>query len=185
MATLKKYLERRKDIILAVIDASLSNYNRISHREHYVLTKILFEEKTLKECGDLIDLTPERVRQIFQKGMQKLLLAIAEMPDSFTTNQDLLTENLLLKGENAELRKEVGVITNFTSAPNSFFFQQKIRNIGLPTRVCVRLKMSEVDTVGDLMKISKSELLKYRNFGKKSLSEIEEFLAKRGLTLKE
>jgi DNA-directed RNA polymerase subunit alpha len=39
------------------------------------------------------------------------------------------------------------------------------------------LKAAEVETVGDLVKLHRSELLKFRNFGKKSLTELDELLA--------
>ncbi len=39
------------------------------------------------------------------------------------------------------------------------------------------LKAADVDTVGDLVKLNRNDLLKFRNFGKKSLTELDELLA--------
>lgn len=47
------------------------------------------------------------------------------------------------------------------------------------------LKRANIHTIGDLVKKSRDDMLKVRNFGKKSLDEIEEKLEKYGLHFKE
>jgi DNA-directed RNA polymerase subunit alpha len=44
------------------------------------------------------------------------------------------------------------------------------------------LKAAEVETLGDLVKFNKNDLLKFRNFGKKSLTELDEKLEEMKLT---
>jgi DNA-directed RNA polymerase subunit alpha len=44
------------------------------------------------------------------------------------------------------------------------------------------LKAAEVDTLGDLVTFTKSDLMKFRNFGKKSLTELDELVETKGLT---
>ena len=44
------------------------------------------------------------------------------------------------------------------------------------------LKAAEVDTLGDLVSFNKSDLMKFRNFGKKSLTELEELVIVKGLS---
>ena len=44
------------------------------------------------------------------------------------------------------------------------------------------LKAAEVDSLGDLVKFNKNDLLKFRNFGKKSLTELEDLLTTMNLT---
>jgi DNA-directed RNA polymerase subunit alpha len=44
------------------------------------------------------------------------------------------------------------------------------------------LKAAEVDTLGDLVSFNKSDLMKFRNFGKKSLTELDELVNNKGLT---
>ena len=39
----------------------------------------------------------------------------------------------------------------------------------------------EVDTLGDLVSYNKNDLMKFRNFGKKSLTELEELVSNKGL----
>ena len=42
-------------------------------------------------------------------------------------------------------------------------------------------KAAEVDTLGDLVSFNKNDLMKFRNFGKKSLTELEELVNVKGL----
>jgi len=44
------------------------------------------------------------------------------------------------------------------------------------------LKAAEIKTLGELVSFNIEDLLKFRNFGKKSLSELEEFVRDKGLT---
>ena len=48
-------------------------------------------------------------------------------------------------------------------------------------RVLNCLRYAEIDTIRDLVKYHRADLLKYRNFGKKSLTELDEFLENNGL----
>ena len=57
----------------------------------------------------------------------------------------------------------------------------KLVDMDLSVRALNCLKSAEVETLGDLVKFNKTDLLKFRNFGKKSLSELEELLTSLGL----
>ena len=52
----------------------------------------------------------------------------------------------------------------------------KLVDLDLSVRALNCLKAAEVETLGDLVKFNKNDLLKFRNFGKKSLTELEELL---------
>ena len=53
----------------------------------------------------------------------------------------------------------------------------KLSDKDLSVRALNCLKAADVDTVGDLVKLNRNDLLKFRNFGKKSLTELDELLA--------
>ena len=53
----------------------------------------------------------------------------------------------------------------------------KLSDQDLSVRALNCLKAADVDTVGDLVKLNRNDLLKFRNFGKKSLTELDELLA--------
>jgi DNA-directed RNA polymerase subunit alpha len=44
------------------------------------------------------------------------------------------------------------------------------------------LKAAEVRSLGDLVNLEISEMMKFRNFGKKSLAELEQLVVEKGLT---
>ncbi len=60
--------------------------------------------------------------------------------------------------------------------------KQKLVDMDLSVRALNCLKSAEVETLGELVVFNKTDLLKFRNFGKKSLSELEELLAGLGLS---
>jgi len=57
----------------------------------------------------------------------------------------------------------------------------KLIDMDLSVRALNCLKAAEVDTLGDLVSFNKNDLMKFRNFGKKSLTELEELVIVKGL----
>ena len=57
----------------------------------------------------------------------------------------------------------------------------KLIDMDLSVRALNCLKAAEVDTLGDLVSFNKNDLMKFRNFGKKSLTELEELVMLKGL----
>ena len=58
----------------------------------------------------------------------------------------------------------------------------KLIDMDLSVRALNCLKAAEVDTLGDLVSFNKNDLMKFRNFGKKSLTELEELVSVKGLS---
>ena len=58
----------------------------------------------------------------------------------------------------------------------------KLIDMDLSVRALNCLKAAEVDTLGDLVSYNKGDLMKFRNFGKKSLTELEELVVLKGLS---
>ena len=58
---------------------------------------------------------------------------------------------------------------------------QRLQDMDLSVRALNCLKAAEVDTLGELVKYHRNDLLKFRNFGKKSLTELDELLERNGL----
>lgn len=59
--------------------------------------------------------------------------------------------------------------------------KSKLADMDLSVRALNCLKAAEVETLGELVSYSKSDLMKFRNFGKKSLTELEELVHAKGL----
>ncbi|MBL0051100.1 MAG: DNA-directed RNA polymerase subunit alpha [Bacteroidetes bacterium] len=58
----------------------------------------------------------------------------------------------------------------------------KLVDMDLSVRALNCLKAADVETLGDLVSYNKSDLLKFRNFGKKSLTELEDLVRSKNLT---
>jgi DNA-directed RNA polymerase subunit alpha len=58
-----------------------------------------------------------------------------------------------------------------------------VNEIELSVRAANCLNNANITTVGELAQKTEAEMLKYRNFGKKSLNEIKQKLSELGLTL--
>ena len=57
----------------------------------------------------------------------------------------------------------------------------KLVDLDLSVRALNCLKAAEVETLGELVAYNRNDLLKFRNFGKKSLTELDELVKSRGL----
>lgn len=57
----------------------------------------------------------------------------------------------------------------------------KLTDMDLSVRALNCLKSADIETLGELVTFNKNDLLKFRNFGKKSLTELEDLLTNMGL----
>ena len=57
----------------------------------------------------------------------------------------------------------------------------KLSEMDLSVRALNCLKAAEVDTLGQLVKFNRNDLLRFRNFGRRSLEELDTLLSDRGL----
>ena len=58
----------------------------------------------------------------------------------------------------------------------------KLVDLDLSVRALNCLKSADIETLGELVQFNKNDLLKFRNFGKKSLTELEELVISKGLS---
>lgn len=58
----------------------------------------------------------------------------------------------------------------------------KLVDLDLSVRALNCLKAADIETLGDLVAYNKNDLLKFRNFGKKSLTELEDLVEGKGLS---
>ncbi|MFI3323045.1 MAG: DNA-directed RNA polymerase subunit alpha [Rikenellaceae bacterium] len=92
----------------------------------------------------------------------------------------LIHHFLLFSDENISLDIDEKVVTEEFDE-NLLHMRQllktKLTEQDLSVRALNCLKAAEVETVGELVSFERADLLKFRNFGKKSLSELDELLA--------
>ena len=70
-------------------------------------------------------------------------------------------------------------------ADNVELLKTNILDCNLSVRSINCLRAAGIDCLGEICTYRKEELLKFRNFGRKSLSEIEIFLKSKGLDFKQ
>lgn len=61
-------------------------------------------------------------------------------------------------------------------------FSESVEELELSVRAANCLKVANIKTIGELAQKSEQDMLKYRNFGRKSLNEIKEILTSMGLS---
>lgn len=125
-------------------------------------------------------LSRERVRQIVIKAIRKFNYAIEELADLKQENNSLKEEikNVKMQLIMQEGEKEEEELSE--DVPPSVF-SIRLVNCNLPVRVLNVTKAADIDTIGDLVQYSKLEMVKFRNFGKKSLMQLDEFIHEMGL----
>lgn len=113
-----------------------------------------------------------------------------------TTNGSLSPKDAILYASNI-LQRHLDVFVNFGKLPDEDMaseisdekerdiykrFAQPVSDLELSVRSANCLREANIKTIGELVKKSEMEMLKYRNFGKKSLTEISNIVKEMGLS---
>lgn len=96
----------------------------------------------------------------------------------------LIHHFMLFSDERITLDSEVKAETeefDETSLHMRQLLKTKLVDMDLSVRALNCLKAADVETLGDLVSYNKNDLLKFRNFGKKSLTELEDLVDNKGL----
>lgn len=160
-------------------------------REKAFLTMLL-EGKSVEFVAEEYGLTRTRIMQVVSRAVSKLACV--------KTYSELHRENKQLSFEVSTFPSVVNAfknrisalerINNITSAPVSEYdyllgdkgghftalMNTKVIDLEITVRSLNCLKAADIETLGDLVRCTKTDLLKFRNFGKKSLTELEDLL---------
>lgn len=137
--------------------------------------------KSLIEVGDIsavaanYELSSTRIAQIACKVVRKIRNAkrygaLIDEIDRLEEENENLKNQLLLAGEKVEKVDEKSVLLS-----------KNIVDLPFTVRAINVMKMAEIQTVGDMISMRQSELMKLRNMGRKTMKELEEFADKYGL----
>lgn len=169
----------------------------MGERERNVLKEYL-DGSEFEAIGDEYGITRERTRQIIEKSMRKLG-SLEPYGDVLNRCNETEAENLMMRSllkkqeaELAELRDKLNIKveqdkhkTAEEKAMAELSEQDKeilgilntrLVDMNLTVRSLNCLKAADLETFGDLVKCNKIDLLKQRNFGKKSLGELDDLL---------
>lgn len=177
------------EIFISIINACGDDV--LKEREKTFLTMLL-EGSSVKEISDEFGLTYTRIMQVVSHSIRKLstVKTFSELRKEY---KQLLFDNNNYQNIVQSLQnriKQLESVNNIDSAPVSEYdyllgdkggsftalLNKRIIDFNLTVRALNCLKSADIDTLGDLLKCKKKDLLKFRNFGKKSLSEIEDLL---------
>ena len=119
------------------------------------------------------------VLEVWTDGSVAPTTAVAEASRILEDHFELLTNfpQVVPQGEAAE-RAEAGPRTELNE--NLF---RNVDELELSVRASNCLKTANIRTIADLVQKTEAELLKTKNFGKKSLNEIKTMLGEMGLSL--
>ena len=91
---------------------------------------------------------------------------------------------MLFSDEKITLESDKKVITEEFDE-NTLYTRQllktKLVDLDLSVRALNCLKSAEIETLGQLISFNKADLLKFRNFGKKSLAELENLVKSKNM----
>ena len=145
-------------------------------------------------CG----VSHQRVLQIFHKACAKTK-NVAQLKSLLDERTSLIKENGELKDGIASLSKELKFqreeeaklreldererIEQFIATDAQLKrFKIRLVDCNLSVRALNGLKAADCDTIGDLCKLHKTDLLRYRSIGKKTLTECEDLLDRMGFS---
>ena len=119
---------------------------------------------------------------------EKLVFEIVS--DGSIHPKDALTEGaktlihhfMLFSDEKINLEEEIVDDFDEDTLHMRQLLKTELTEFGLSVRALNCLKTAEVFTLGELVSFKKSDMLKFRNFGKKSLTELEDLVSEKGLT---
>lgn len=127
------------------------------------------------------------------KALIQLFLPLQQMRTSFfqLTNENLglvVKKNVIAKRNSKSPEKRKNKVKSNAKLKNhkldSRLLELDIGNLELTARPYSRLKMANIDTISNLISYSKEDLLSLKNFGRRSLNEVEKALQLMHLSLK-
>ena len=109
-----------------------------------------------------------------------------EPKDALTEGAKVLIHHFMLFSDERITLEADEIAQTETYDEESLHMRQLLKtrliDMDLSVRALNCLKAAEVDTLGDLVSFNKADLMKCRNFGKKSLTELEELVLIKGLS---
>lgn len=144
------------------LDAAFSPIQRVNYNvEMSRLGQVIDYEKLVVEIWTSGAITPDD--------------ALSQAAETLRSHFDLFTS---MGGEEEEEEPE-----SLAASELSEHLKKSVEELELSSRSSKCLKSADIETIADLVQKTEAELLKTKNFGKKSLGEIKEVLTGLGLSL--
>ena len=175
-----------KDLVWAVIMTAAEN--SLSWREQEILRGIL-ALRPFEQLAVEFGISPERIRQIFRRALRRVVRFRYTITDELAAKEEeikrLILENERLNGEVFRLQHpELKDVENVDNALYRFGepFTKRIEDCYFSVRLYNCLRMNQIETVGDIVSFKRIEYTRIRNFGRKTLDELDTFLETNNLS---
>lgn len=171
------------------IPVMLCSLGVLSSRESGIMIRVINGED-MRSIGEDVGLTCERVRQLFLKGcrkarsLEKLKSIVDEAKDAQDELRYLRTKVKSDANRICELEEMLGVKQEEGKAkgePDIKLMKKRLVDCGFSVRTLNCLKYVNIEIVGELVRVRRSEIFRIRNFGKNSMLELDGFLKSNGL----
>lgn len=167
------------EIVKRVLKADIS---RLMPVQQNILTEVLCNGKSFTELKDIVNLTTSRQKIIFDNAVSIVIDHIDRMNEGQKTQREMEIELAELRHWKKLLEANLEKKAEKEIAPElKDKLSQPVEVAEFSARCKNVLIAYEIYTIGDLIKCPRQELLKFRNFGKNSLMEIEAYFVKHGL----
>lgn len=145
----------------------------------------------------MLGMTYDGTRDRMIRGLRALrsLPSYSELEDKIEVAEN---DNKLLSGQCAELQKKIDSLEDELSKYRNIeatgkpyndddlnmyeLLQTKIEDMDFSVRVKNGLRGNEVETIGNLVQLKETDILKFRNLGRKTINEIDDKLDSLGLS---
>lgn len=179
-----------RDVFTCV--AEVAGEELLTDREYQILHDLLNGRK-LDDIAEKYYLTTSRIQQIVNKAVHKIS-TMKSWPKIHKEYKNTLAENariiVLLENQQAHIKHLEAMLNinntdgnggesavpGYTKLELAQLLGRKLVDENLTVRSLNCLKAADIETVSDLVRYSKTDLLKFRNFGKKSLTELDDYL---------
>ncbi len=177
------------EIFSAIIEACGNDV--LKERERTILTMLL-EGKDVVDVAEDYGLTRSRIMQIASHAVRKLA-TVKTFSELRKECKQLVFENknfpIVVQSFQNRI-KELERLNDIEAVPVSEYdyllgdkggtftalINTKIIDFDITVRSLNCLKAADIETLGDLIRYNKTDLLKFRNFGKKSMTELDDLL---------
>lgn len=177
----------------------------LSEREQLIIVNRYQHFETLESLGKSLKITRERVRQIEHKAIEKLqhqsfkniliqgrekleLINAEERARLLEEIRTTMTKDIAIQVvlEQCTVKEVEQIISTLKKdKPEEAIWSQPVEELNLAVRSYNCLKRANINTIGELVCKTESEMMRVRNLGKKSLKEIKNQLKSIGLCFEE
>jgi len=166
-----------KDLLALLISIGKDT---LTTREYEILEGVLVHQKTFGDLADEQLLTRSRIKTIFENGVKRLNHLYSGIYKRITTFD-------AIEKENRELKKNLSKVESNIAKQNSIppelrkLLDTSIDELGFSKRLLGVCIGSNIRTVKDLVQHTRLDFIRMRNFGSKTMNELEDFLASKNL----